>query len=178
MLPPALPPDMKRASRMPGPVKQELDAGWGDNSKRMEYLEHSVNALSSQLGELAMQLGKLGEDQGNFSLKVHELAMKTKDCDRKLTEMDREQRAHAMVIERVDPQIKRAEQKARVMIERVQAVQEQVLVAINHHSDRIIELRRELRRLSAGKTDQPVETRIVPYKQQDVVLYNPPDDEE
>ena len=95
-------------------------------------------------------------------------------------EIQAEQQAQETVILKIKPTIKAAEHKAKVMIEALQANQEsmreQLQVALKadlHQSQRIKELRDELRALRGGQAEH----RLVPYNDsRKVVLYKPPPD--
>lgn len=160
----------------------------GDNTKRIEYLEKSVNSLSERFLHTDQTVKDIGKDLGYLRLDHQDFSALVKANEAKLqrwkVEVDREQRAQAIVLGKVKPMIQAAEQKVKSKLEELQAeqakIRNQLKVALQadlHQGQSIRELREEVRALRggrAGKHEMP-EHRIVPYRRDhEMVLYKPP----
>lgn len=126
-----------------------------------------MNVMSKHLGSLAQRVQEIGQDLGNTRLDVRKVVTQEQVWESELSRMDEALLSQGKRIAKSDLLFRANDDKTREILQKFG-------LAIQHHSDSLTELRRELRRLSTGKTDQSAETRIVPYKQRDVVLYNPP----
>ncbi len=146
-----------------GDIWQELtsfhEAQTARESRRKSLQEHTNQKMIAVMGDL-----------GNIRSDVDKVVAHQQVCESELSKMDIKLQSQVKNLTQTDLLFRAGNGRTK-----------QILLnfglAINHHSERLTDLERELRRLSAGRTDQPAETRIVPYKQRDVVLYNwpPPD---
>lgn len=156
---------------------------WG-KAQKIDDLENIALTHSQDINQLKIQMHEIGRGLGNLTLE-HRHLVDQADNDLERTakwkrEIQAEQHAQATVIDKIPRTIKAAEEKAKNMIEALQANQkrmnEQLKVALKadlHQGERIRELRDELRALRGGQAEH----RLVPYKnRQEVVLYKPPTD--
>lgn len=175
-------------------IEQHELAMFGRNkkTKKIEDLEDIVLTHSTSISNLEIKVADIGRDMGNLRLKHKDLTDRvdedwvamTARVNRVIDEQKVQEDVILTIKPRIRAEIKSAEQKARVMIEKLQAeqakIRDQLKVALQadlHQGQSIRELREEVRALRggrAGKHEMP-EHRIVPYRRDhEMVLYKPP----
>lgn len=170
-------------------------AMFSGKTKRIEELETISGNHTSEISRLNVSVAEIERNLVNVRLECEHLSKQAdKDWDRltvwkegisrEVSSIFKEQKAQETVLLGINPSIKKAEQRARVMIEALQEEQKRMrdqlqtaLMANLHQGASITELRKEVRALREGHREprKMPENRVVPYNgNREVVLYKPP----